>query len=53
MLLELFTWLAQINPYFNVFAYITLRGILGLPKTLKEINPPATKADELIKFATE
>jgi phospho-N-acetylmuramoyl-pentapeptide-transferase len=29
MLLELFTWLAEINPDFSVFAYITLRGILG------------------------
>ena len=29
MLLELFTWLAEINPGFNVFVYITLRGILG------------------------
>ena len=29
MLLELFTWMAEINPDFNVFAYITLRGILG------------------------
>jgi phospho-N-acetylmuramoyl-pentapeptide-transferase len=29
MLLELFNWLAGINPDFNVFAYITLRGILG------------------------
>jgi len=29
MLLELFKWLAEINPDFNVFAYITLRGILG------------------------
>jgi len=29
MLLELFNWLAEFNPGFNVFAYITLRGILG------------------------
>jgi len=29
MLLELFTWLAEFNPDFSVFAYITLRGILG------------------------
>jgi phospho-N-acetylmuramoyl-pentapeptide-transferase len=29
MLLELFNWLADINPDFNVFGYITLRGILG------------------------
>jgi len=29
MLLELFIWLAEINPDFSVFAYITLRGILG------------------------
>ena len=29
MLVELFTWLEQFNPDFNVFAYITLRGILG------------------------
>lgn len=29
MLLELFTWLAELNPDFNVFFYITLRGILG------------------------
>jgi phospho-N-acetylmuramoyl-pentapeptide-transferase len=29
MLLEFFMWLAEINPDFNVFAYITLRGILG------------------------
>src|SRR5210317_1956793 len=29
MLLELFAWLAEINPDFNVFFYITLRGILG------------------------
>ncbi len=29
MLLELFAWLAEINPGFNVFIYITLRGILG------------------------
>ena len=29
MLLDLFTWLAKINPDFNVFAYITLRSILG------------------------
>ncbi len=29
MLLELFTWLAGFNPDFNVFVYITLRGILG------------------------
>ena len=29
MLLQLFNWLATINPDFNVFAYITLRGILG------------------------
>ena len=29
MLLELFTWLAEINSDFSVFIYITLRGILG------------------------
>jgi phospho-N-acetylmuramoyl-pentapeptide-transferase len=29
MLLEFFMWLAKINPDFSVFAYITLRGILG------------------------
>ncbi len=29
MLLELFSWLAEFNPDFSVFAYITLRGILG------------------------
>ena len=29
MLLELFAWLTVINPDFNVFIYITLRGILG------------------------
>jgi phospho-N-acetylmuramoyl-pentapeptide-transferase len=29
MLLDLFIWLAAINPDFSVFAYITLRGILG------------------------
>ncbi len=29
MLLELFTWLAVLNPDFNVFVYITLRAILG------------------------
>ena len=29
MLLELFMWLADFNPDFSVFAYITLRGILG------------------------
>ena len=29
MLYELFTWLTQYNPDFNVFAYITLRAILG------------------------
>ena len=29
MLLELFMWLSEINSDFNVFAYITLRGILG------------------------
>lgn len=29
MLLDLFMWLAEINPGFNVFVYITLRGILG------------------------
>ena len=29
MLLELFNWLAAINPDFNVFIYITLRAILG------------------------
>jgi phospho-N-acetylmuramoyl-pentapeptide-transferase len=29
MLLELSAWLAEINPDFSVFAYITLRGILG------------------------
>lgn len=29
MLLEFFKWLAEVNPDFNVFAYITLRGILG------------------------
>jgi phospho-N-acetylmuramoyl-pentapeptide-transferase len=29
MLYELFTWLTQFNPDFNVFAYITLRAILG------------------------
>jgi phospho-N-acetylmuramoyl-pentapeptide-transferase len=29
MLHELFTWLTQFNPDFNVFAYITLRAILG------------------------
>ncbi len=29
MLLELFAWLADINPGFSVFAYITLRGILA------------------------
>ncbi len=29
MLLKLFTWMAQFNPDFSVFAYITLRGILS------------------------
>ncbi len=29
MLLELFNWMAEVNPDFSVFAYITLRGILG------------------------
>ncbi len=29
MLLELFMWLSEINSDFNVFVYITLRGILG------------------------
>ena len=29
MLLELFNWLAETNSDFSVFAYITLRGILG------------------------
>jgi len=29
MLLKLFTWTAQFNPDFSVFAYITLRGILS------------------------
>ena len=29
MLLEFFNWMAEVNPDFNVFAYITLRGILG------------------------
>ncbi len=29
MLLELFNWLAEVNSDFSVFAYITLRGILG------------------------
>ena len=29
MLLELFTWMAETNPDFSVFAYITLRGILS------------------------
>ena len=29
MLLDLFNWLAETNPDFSVFAYITLRGILG------------------------
>lgn len=29
MLLELFIWMSDINPGFNVFAYITLRGIMS------------------------
>ena len=29
MLLKLFTWMAESNPDFSVFAYITLRGILS------------------------
>ena len=29
MLLKLFTWMAEFNPDFNVFTYITLRGILS------------------------
>ena len=29
MLLELFTWMAEFNPDFSVFTYITLRGILS------------------------
>jgi len=29
MLLKLFAWLAEFNPDFSVFAYITLRGILS------------------------
>jgi len=29
MLLKLFTWMAETNPDFSVFAYITLRGILS------------------------
>ena len=29
MFLKLFTWLAETNPDFSVFAYITLRGILS------------------------
>ena len=29
MLLELFNWLAEVNPDFSVFGYLTLRGILG------------------------
>jgi len=29
MLLKLFTWMAQFNPDFSVFTYITLRGILS------------------------
>ncbi len=29
MLLKLFTWIAEFNPDFSVFAYITLRGILS------------------------
>ncbi len=29
MLLKLFNWLAEFNPDFSVFAYITLRGILS------------------------
>ncbi len=29
MLLELFMWMSELNPGFNVLGYITLRGIMS------------------------